>query len=64
MQAYDKMNLSQLKEIAKELGIKNLSKKKKSEIIEEIIELEKSKVVNNIDKKNSEEKKKTQMLMV
>lgn len=57
MQAYDKMNLSQLKEIAKELGIKNLSKKKKSEIIEEIIELEKSKVVNNIDKKNSEEKK-------
>ncbi len=57
MQAYDKMNLSQLKEIAKELGIKNLSKKKKSEIIEEIIELEKGKVVNNIDKKNSEEKK-------
>lgn len=57
MQAYDKMNLSQLKEIAKELGIKNLSKKKKSEIIEEIIDLEKGKVVNNIDKKNSEEKK-------
>lgn len=44
MQAYDKMNLSQLKEIAKELGIKNLSKKKKNEILEEIIELEKIKL--------------------
>lgn len=32
----DSMNLSELKEIAKELGIKNLSKFKKSELIEEI----------------------------
>lgn len=59
MQAYDKMNLSQLKEIAKELGIKNLSKKKKNEILEEIIELEKNKTVNNIDKKNSDENKES-----
>ena len=34
---YESMTLNELKEIAKELGIKNLSKKKKSEIIEEII---------------------------
>ncbi|MBL4932696.1 transcription termination factor Rho [Clostridium paridis] len=34
---YLQMTLSELKEVAKDLGIKNLSKKKKGEIIEEII---------------------------
>ena len=33
------MTLVQLKEIAKELGIKNISKLKKSELIEEISKL-------------------------
>ncbi|WP_265327633.1 transcription termination factor Rho [Clostridium mediterraneense] len=39
MQAYDKMTLVELKDIAKELGIKNISKKKKSELIEAILEV-------------------------
>ena len=39
MQTYDEMTLAQLKEIAKELGIKNISKKKKSELIDSIKEL-------------------------
>ncbi|WP_315112321.1 transcription termination factor Rho [Clostridium intestinale] len=34
---YESMTLIELKEIAKELGIKNLSKKKKNEIIEDIL---------------------------
>lgn len=34
---YEKMTLVELKEVSKELGIKNLSKKKKSEIIEELV---------------------------
>ena len=33
---YDNMTLLELKEIAKELGIKNISKFKKSQLIEEI----------------------------
>lgn len=44
MQAYDKMTLIELRDIAKELGIKNISKKKKSELIEAIIEAKNSKV--------------------
>ncbi|MGL5616895.1 MAG: transcription termination factor Rho [Sarcina sp.] len=35
------MTLVELKEVAKELGLKNLSKKKKSEIVEEILEVKK-----------------------
>ncbi len=34
--AYDDMTLIQLREIAKEIGIKNITKKKKSELIEDI----------------------------
>lgn len=36
IEQYEKMTLVQLKEKAKELGIKNISKKKKSELIEEL----------------------------
>ena len=36
-QDYESMTLSKLKEIAKELEIKNISKYKKNELIEEII---------------------------
>ncbi|MGL4763389.1 MAG: transcription termination factor Rho [Sarcina sp.] len=39
MQTYEKMTLVELKEIAKELGVKNISKKKKSELIDSIKEL-------------------------
>lgn len=53
MQAYDKMNLSQLKEIGKELGLKNLSKKKKSEIIEELTALETSKKSESVETVNN-----------
>ena len=38
-QDYENMTLSKLKEIAKELGIKNISKYKKGELIEEIINI-------------------------
>ena len=43
---YNSMTLVQLKEIAKELGIKNISKLKKSELIEEISKLK----INSINK--------------
>ena len=36
---YDNMTLLELKKIAKELGIKNISKFKKSQLIEEISKL-------------------------
>ena len=36
-QEYESMNLTSLKEIAKNLGVKNISKYKKSELIEEIL---------------------------
>ena len=36
IEQYENMTLVQLKEQAKELGIKNISKKKKSELIEEL----------------------------
>jgi transcription termination factor Rho len=49
------MTLVELKEIAKELGIKNISKKKKSELIEAIKE-EKSEVANIGDSANEVEK--------
>ena len=38
-QDYESMTLSKLKEIAKELGIKNISKYKKNELIEEILNI-------------------------
>jgi transcription termination factor Rho len=37
VEIYEKMTLAQLKEIAKELGLKNISKMKKNELIEEIL---------------------------
>ena len=37
---YNSMTLVQLKEIAKELGIKNISKLKKSELIEALIKID------------------------
>ncbi|MCI6189376.1 MAG: transcription termination factor Rho, partial [Clostridium sp.] len=43
---YDNMTLLELKEIAKELGIKNISKFKKSQLIEEIAKLK----INSINK--------------
>ncbi|MBD7912634.1 transcription termination factor Rho [Clostridium cibarium] len=43
---YEEMTLAELKEIAKELGIKNISKFKKNELIEEIV----SKKSNSIEK--------------
>ncbi|MGL4990023.1 MAG: transcription termination factor Rho [Sarcina sp.] len=45
------MNLVELKEIAKKLGIKNISKKKKNELLETIIEIEK---LNNENKEINE----------
>ncbi|MGL5822840.1 MAG: transcription termination factor Rho [Sarcina sp.] len=41
------MTLVELKEIAKELGIKNISKKKKSELVESIIEVKNSNLEEN-----------------
>lgn len=38
-QEYENMTLSSLKEIAKELGVKNISKFKKNELIDEIIKV-------------------------
>lgn len=48
MQAYDKMTLIELKDIAKNLGIKNISKKKKSELIDSIKEVQNEKEANTI----------------
>ena len=45
-EVYEGMTLASLKEIAKELNIKNISKYKKSELIDEIIENK----VNSIEK--------------
>ena len=36
-EVYEGMTLAKLKEVAKELGVKNISKYKKSELIEEIL---------------------------
>ena len=38
-QEYENMTLSSLKEIAKELGVKNISKYKKNELIDEMIKV-------------------------
>lgn len=48
MQAYDKMTLIELKDIAKNLGIKNISKKKKSELIDSIKEVQNEKEASTI----------------
>ena len=45
-EVYESMTLAKLKEIAKELEIKNISKYKKSELIDEIL----NKKVNTIEK--------------
>ena len=38
-QDYEKMTLTKLKEVAKEIGIKNISKFKKDDLIEEILKV-------------------------
>ncbi len=45
-EVYEGMTLAKLKEVAKELGVKNISKYKKSELIEEILKNN----VNSIEK--------------
>ncbi|MBB6622594.1 transcription termination factor Rho [Clostridium gasigenes] len=61
-EAYTKMTLVELKEVAKDMGIKNISKLKKSELVEEIVQnapnsVEKDGVIlkENIAPKNREE---------
>ncbi len=65
-QEYEGMTLTNLKEVAKELGIKNISKFKKNELIEEILKaspnsIEKDGVIlrENISPKDSNEIKET-----
>lgn len=65
-QEYEGMTLTNLKEVAKELGIKNISKFKKNELIEEILKaspnsIEKNGVIlrENISPKDSNEIKET-----
>ena len=41
---YNEMTLVNLKEIAKEKGIKNISKLKKSELIEELVKITPNKI--------------------
>ena len=41
---YNEMTLANLKEIAKEKGIKNISKLKKSELIEELVKITHNKI--------------------
>lgn len=59
---YESMTLTKLKDIAKDLGVKNISKYKKNELIEEILKvpsnfIEKNGVIlrENIAPKNVEE---------
>ena len=54
---YENMTLAKIKEIAKTLDIKNISKYKKMELIDEIIKTEKQNDLhqkNNIHKENDE----------
>lgn len=44
---YNEMTLATLKEIAKEKGIKNISKLKKSELIEELVKITPNKIEKN-----------------
>ena len=44
---YNEMTLANLKEIAKEKGIKNISKLKKSELIEELVKITPNKIEKN-----------------
>lgn len=69
-QDYENMTLSRLKEIAKELGIKNISKYKKNELIEEILNIspntiQKDGVIlrENIAPKTSDKNQNTDNLM-
>lgn len=45
---YNEMTLATLKEIAKEKGIKNISKLKKSELIEELVKITPNKIEKNV----------------
>ena len=52
---YEKMTLAELKEIAKNLGIKNISKLKKLELVDEIIKISPNRIEkrwSSISRKN------------